>query len=47
VIARTGRLDKYPEPKPVPRPGRKAKAIAPKQSEAAVIYLSKLRATGG
>ena len=47
VIARTGRLDRYPEPQPVPRPGRKAKAIAPKQSEAAVIYLSKLRATGG
>lgn len=48
LIARTNRLEKYPEPQPVPRPGRKAKAaIAPKQSEAAVIYLSKLRATGG
>lgn len=51
VIARAAGFDKYPEPTPVPRPGRKAAEVARKQPEAAVLYLHKLRApkqaTGG
>lgn len=35
---------KYPEP--VPRPGLTSAQSRPRQSEAAVLYLSRLRATG-
>lgn len=49
VVARTAGSEKYPEPTPAPRPGLKKRRAAPPQgmSEAAVLYLSKLRPTGG
>lgn len=44
VLARVNGNEKYPAPEPTPRPGLK-RPVA-KQSQAAVLYLDKLRARG-
>lgn len=48
VVARTAGSEKYPEPTPTPRPGLRQRlaAASPGLSEAAVLYLNKLRPTG-
>lgn len=47
ITARGAGFEKFPEPEPTPRPGVARRKPAPGLSEAAVLYLNKLRPTGG
>jgi len=47
VTARGLGFAEYPEPEPTPRPGARSRKPQRGLSEAAVVYLNKLRPTGG